>query len=170
MAVHRTVSEEAKLGAVKRFEDLNVWQDARAVTKRVYDVTKRSPFKEDYDLRRQIRDAAISIMSNIAEGFERGSTKEFIQALFIARGSAGEVRSDLYPALDQQYIRQEEFEELRAQCEGVSRQIVALAKYLRGSEYKGDKFREDKAVYEVRGTDSWDSDLEPGILDLNPET
>ena len=135
------------MGTVKRFEDLKIWQAARALANRVYEVTKSRPFGQDRALCRQIRDAAISIMSNIAEGFERGSNKELVQALFIARGSVGEVRSDLYPALDQQYITQADFDDLRGQCESLSRQIAAFIEYLKHAEFKGDKFREDQALY-----------------------
>jgi four helix bundle protein len=137
------------LSTAQRFEDLRVWQNARSLVNRIYDVTKRPPFREDYGLCRQIRDAAVSVMSNIAEGFERGSKNEFTQFLFIARGSAGEVRSDLYSAFDQQYISQSDFDDLLEQYEVLSRQIMSLISYLRGSQYKGDKFREDRAVYEV---------------------
>jgi len=137
------------MATVKRFEDLTVWQSARALVKSIYDATKGRWFSEDKALCWQIRDAVISSMSNIAEGFERGSNKEFIQALFISKGSAGEVRSDLYPALDQGFITQSQFDQLYAQCLGLSRQLMALAAYLRGSSYKGDKFHESRAVYEV---------------------
>ena len=154
--------QEAELARVKRFEDLSVWQSARVLVNRVYEATKGTLFRQDRALCWQIRDAAISAMSNIAEGFERGSNKEFVQALFISKGSAGEVRSDLYPALDQHYITQAQFEALMRECESVSRQIMALIEYLRHAEYKGDKFREDKAVYQVHSsTQSNPDNLEP---------
>jgi len=132
---------------VKRFEDLKVWQDARASVNDIYELTRRRPFKEDRALCWRTRDAAISVMSNIAEGFERGSNKEFIQALFISRGSAGEVRSQLYPALDQQYITGAVFDDRMNRCEALSRQIVALIEYLKHAQFKGDKFREERATY-----------------------
>ena len=142
--------EEPKLGAVKRFEELRVWQNSRELVNRVYEITTGSSCRHDYAFCRQIRDAAVSIMSNIAEGFERGSSKEFVQALFISRGSAGEVRSDLYTALDQGYIAQTTFDDICRQCESLSRQIMALIEYLKGSEFRGDKFREDQAVYQLK--------------------
>jgi four helix bundle protein len=150
------------MATVKRFEDLTVWQSARALVNAIYDATKGRWFGEDKAFCWQIRDAAISAMSNIAEGFERGSNKEFIQALFISKGSAGEVRSDLYPALDQGFITKPQFDALCEQCLGLSRQLMALVAYLRGSSYKGDKFHEAKAVYEVsppEPNEAWTLDL-----------
>jgi four helix bundle protein len=114
----------------KQFEDLKVWQDARALTKDIYDTTKLRDFYRDSDLRRQIRSAAVSTMSNIAEGFERGSRKEFIQFLNIAKGSNGEVRSQLYIALDQDYITPARFEELRDKAVSLSRRIARFIAYL----------------------------------------
>jgi four helix bundle protein len=89
---------------IKKFEDLEIWQLSRQLTGQVYNVTKDSSFSKDIGLVNQIRRASVSIMPNIAEGFERGSNKEFIQFLYIAKGSSGELRSQLYIALDQDYI------------------------------------------------------------------
>src|SRR5438093_13271533 len=97
----------------ERFEDLFVWQEARQVRKEIYAGSKNGPFGRDYEMRGQIRAAALSTMNNIAEGFERGSNKEFAQFLNIAKGSGGEVRSTLYAALDEQYITNAQFEALR---------------------------------------------------------
>ena len=80
---------------IYKFEDMEVWQNARSLTKKIYICSSNGKFSKDFGLRDQIRRASVSIMSNIAEGFERGSNKEFIQFLFIAKGSAGEVRSQL---------------------------------------------------------------------------
>src|SRR5574339_14533 len=102
------------MATAQQFEDLGVWQDARALSKLIYSVTKQREFYRDIDLRRQIRSAAVSTMSNIAEGFERGTRKEFIHFLNIAKGSNGEVRSQLYVALDQEYISEKQFAELKA--------------------------------------------------------
>ena len=88
------------MSTIDKFEDMEVWQNARSITKKTYICSGSGQFSKDYGLRDQIQRAAVSIMSNIAEGFERGSNKEFIQFLFIAKGSAGEVRSQLYVALD----------------------------------------------------------------------
>jgi four helix bundle protein len=89
---------------VKNFEDLEIWKDARLLTRGIYQLTRDSKFSKDFALRDQIRRAAVSIMSNIAEGFERGGNQEFIQFLYVAKASCGEVRSQLYVALDQSYV------------------------------------------------------------------
>jgi four helix bundle protein len=90
------------MATAQQFEDLHVWQDARNLVNQVYQATNLRGFSRDRDLRGQIRRAAVSTMSNIAEGFERGSKREFIQFLTVAKGSNGEVRSQLYVALDLQ--------------------------------------------------------------------
>src|ERR1043166_8669134 len=89
---------------VKNFEDLEIWKSARDLTKEIYRLTSEQRFSKDFRFRDQIRGASISIMSNVAEGFERGGNQEFIQFLYIAKGSCGEVRSQLYIALDQSYV------------------------------------------------------------------
>jgi four helix bundle protein len=98
--------------AVKNFEDLNVWKQARQLTQEVYRLTKTEKFLKDFGLRDQIRRAAISVMSNIAEGFERGGNQEFVQFLYVAKASCGEVRSQLYVALDQGYATANDSEKL----------------------------------------------------------
>jgi four helix bundle protein len=92
-----------------RFEDLQIWQKARELTRQIYDVTSRRAFSRDFGLRDQIRRASVSVMSNIAEGFERGSDAEFGRFLLIAKGSCGEVRSQLYVASDQGYLDEHNF-------------------------------------------------------------
>jgi four helix bundle protein len=118
------------MATVKQFEDLHVWQEARALVREVYKVTKQRAFYRDFALRDQITRAAISSMSNIAEGFERGSRKEFIQFLNIAKGSNGEVRSQLYVALDQQYLQQKTFEVLCEAALALSRRLAKFINYL----------------------------------------
>lgn len=86
--------------AVKQFEDLEVWKEARRLTQIIYRLTKGEKFSKDFALRDQIQRAAVSIMSNIAEGFERGGNQEFIQFLYVAKASCGEVRSQIYVAFD----------------------------------------------------------------------
>ena len=95
---------------IQRFEDLTAWQIARELTNQIYSVTKEESLSRDFVFIDQIRKAALSVMNNISEGFERGSNKDFAKFLFIARGSAGEVRSMLYIALDQNYINVETFD------------------------------------------------------------
>jgi four helix bundle protein len=97
---------------VKTFEDLEVWKGARRLTQEIYRSTAGAKFLKDFALCGQIQRAAISIMSNIAEGFERGGNQEFIQFLYVAKGSCGEVRSQIYVAIDQGYITQKEADEL----------------------------------------------------------
>jgi len=116
---------------VDRFEELKVWQAARDVANAVYKSSSNGAFARDYALRDQIRRAAISIPSNIAEGFSRRSNKEFIQFLFISKGSAAEVQSQLHTALDQGYISQGEFDKIYGQTEVVAKQISRFITYLK---------------------------------------
>ena len=118
------------MATAKQFEDLGVWQDARGLVQQIYAASKQRPFYRDTGLREQIRRAATSSMSNIAEGFERGSRKEFIQFLNIAKGSNGEVRSQLYIALDQEYLTGTEFNTLRDSALSLSRRIAKFIRYL----------------------------------------
>ena len=106
---------------VERFEDLIAWQKARLLTAEIYRVTSQGHFARDFGLRDQICRAAVSVMSNIAEGFERNRAAEFHQFLSIAKASCGEVRSQLYVALDAGYLKQDVFDAMRSQAEEVSR-------------------------------------------------
>ena len=116
---------------IKRFEDLEAWQLSRELTNQIYEITKRESICRDFSFVDQLRKAAISTMNNIAEGFERGSNKDFVKFLFIARGSAGEVRSLLYLGLDQAYLSNSEFEEGRALCIRCCQVIWGLIRSLR---------------------------------------
>ncbi len=120
------------MATARQFEDLHIWQDARVLVQEVYKVTKLRRFRGDFSLRDQITRAATSTMSNIAEGFERGTRKEFIQYLNIAKGSNGEVRSHLYVALDQQYLDQKSFSALKGSAIALSRRIARFITYLSG--------------------------------------
>ena len=119
------------MGAIYRFEDIKAWQLAREIVRNIYRVTQRSDFSKDYGLKDQIRRAAVSIMSNIAEGFERRTDKELVQFLSIAKGSSAEVRSQLYIAVDLGYIPEKDFESLKQDCELASKQIASFMKYLK---------------------------------------
>ena len=113
------------------FEEIISWQKARVLNFEIYSITnKNESFKRDFGLRDQIRRATISISSNIAEGFERQTTKEFIRFLYIAKASAGEVRSQLYLAYDLEYIEKEAFEKLKFKVNEVSKLISGLLTYL----------------------------------------
>jgi four helix bundle protein len=120
------------MATVKQFEDLNVWQNARHLVGAVYTASRTRAFNQDFGLRDQIRRAAVSTMSNIAEGFERGTRKEFVQFLHIAKGSNGEVRSQLQVAADQQYIGENDFTTLRDLSATLSKQLAAFIRYLEG--------------------------------------
>jgi len=116
---------------ITRFEDIEAWQEARKLVKMVYEVINNSPkFRRDFRLVNQIQDAAVSSMSNISEGFSRKGNKEFIQFLFISKSSAAEVQSQLYVALDQGYINQEDFNMVYDQAEVVSKLDSGFIKYL----------------------------------------
>ena len=129
------------MGTFRGFEEIEVWQKARELMKRIYVISGKGEFARDFGLRDQIRRASVSIMSNIAEGYERGGTKEFAQFLSVAKGSVGEVRCQLYVALDQGYIAQSMFDELAERAREVSRMINGLMSYLRKSGMRGTKYR-----------------------------
>jgi len=124
-----------------RFEEIEGWQKARQLTQEIYAISKQGNFAKDFALRDQIRRAAISIMSNIAEGFERDGNKEFVQFLSSAKGSIGEVRTQLYVALDQNYIDQPTFNQLNALAIETAKKIGGLIKYLRRTDIKGLKYK-----------------------------
>jgi four helix bundle protein len=126
---------------INRFEDLEVWQKAMDLVDIIYDFTYKQQFNKDYALKEQIRRAVISIPSNIAEGFERGSNVEFIQFLFIAKGSSGEVRTQLQIALRQQYISKSEFDSAVKTSTGISAMIKSFINYLSKTTIKGEKYR-----------------------------
>lgn len=126
------------------FEDLEVWKAARELTNRIYKITKNAEFSKDYGLRDQIRRAAVSIMSNIAEGYERSGNQEFIQVLAIAKGSCGEVRCQLYVAGDQGYIPPDELKPLIEHCKKISIMLSNFMEHLKGSRFKGTKYKMPK--------------------------
>lgn len=130
--------------SVKYFEDLEVWILSRKLTNKIYNVSNDGRFAKDFGLRDQIRRAAVSIMSNIAEGYERGGNQEFIQFLSIAKASCGEVRSQLYVAMDQNYINKKECEQLIDVFKKLSIMINNFIEYLKGSRYKGTKYKMPK--------------------------
>ena len=134
---------------IERFEDLRVWQEAREIVRIVYRLTGKFPPKERYGLASQIQRAAVSTMSNIAEGFERGTTKEFISFLYVAKGSNGEVRSQAYAALDLGYISQAECDALVQPCEKLSRRLYNFIEYLKRTPFKGPKLRESGPVWTI---------------------
>jgi len=120
---------------IERFEDLEIWQLARELVKDIYKVTSESNFSNDFGLMNQMQRSAVSIMSNIAEGFERKSKKEFVHFLYIAKGSCGELRSQLYISLDLNYINKSEFDIYVELAEKVSRSIAGFTKYLQSFDH-----------------------------------
>ena len=126
---------------MKQFEDLDVWQLARKLTNRIYRLTRRGDFQRDHGLCSQIQRASVSVMSNVAEGFERGGNREFSQYLAIAKGSCGEVRCQLYIACDQGYVSREETEYLVDQHRKLSIMLYKLMEHLKRSPYKGHKYK-----------------------------
>jgi len=121
------------MGKFNSFEEIIAWQKARELNSELYLITSQGDFSKDYGLRDQIRRASISITSNIAEGFERETTKEFIRFLYIAKASSGEFRSQLYLAIDLKYITNNEFERLNFKVSEVSKLISGLIKYLKST-------------------------------------
>lgn len=135
------------MSTIQKFEDLKVWQKAREVNLQIYKLSNKATFSKDFGLRDQIRRASVSVISNIAEGFERNGTKEFSQFLSISKASAAEIRSQLYVAKDLEYISTEEFIEIVNGLTEVSKMISGLMAYLKTTEIKGSKFMEDAAPY-----------------------
>ncbi len=119
---------------IRRFEDIESWKKARLLVKEIYKITRRDLFKSDYSLKDQINRAAVSIMSNIAEGFDSGSNRSFIKYLNISLGSNSEVKSILYVALDQEYITEDIFEDIYQRCDEIKKLITGFKKYLNSSK------------------------------------
>jgi four helix bundle protein len=129
---------------IERFEDLEIWKEARELCSKVFEITSIEPFCRDFKFRDQIRASSGSIMDNIAEGFERGGNKEFIQFLSISKGSCGETRSQSYRAFDYKYIKQDILDELISRTTQLSKKISSLMIYLKKSDFKGPKFYTDE--------------------------
>ncbi len=128
------------MATISRFEDLDIWRKSREYNKKVYAITLYDPFSKDYRFKDQIRAAFGSIMDNIAEGFERDGNNEFILFLGYAKGSAGEVRSQLYRACDCKYITEDECAILVGEVLELSKSISGFINCLKNSELKGRKF------------------------------
>ena len=133
---------------ITRFEEIEAWQTARELTKLIYSLTDESKFSRDFGLKDQIRRASVSVMSNIAEGFEFQTQQQFIKYLAIAKASAGEVRSQLYVSRDLEYISQEQFTKVFGMAEKASRQIARFISYLE-SHAQSRSIREDSSEYDV---------------------
>ena len=129
------------MGTIRQFEDIIAWQNARELVKEVYLATSEGQFVKDYGLKDQIRRSAVSVISNIAEGFERNGDKEFIQYLYYAKGSVGEFRTQLYVASDLNYLTEETFQKLWNMATRTGELISGLIRYLKKSGLKGTKYK-----------------------------
>jgi four helix bundle protein len=146
----------------ERFEDLIAWQKARVLTKNIYRVCRDGGFAKDFGLSNQIQRAAVSIMSNIAEGFERGGRGEFHQFLSIAKASCAELRSQLYVAVDNNYVSRESFDDLMTLAEEVGRIVGGLRSAV-------DKQRKARTEEKASRTEKRDLSLSPQHSVLGPE-
>ena len=129
------------MAVVKDFEELAIFQKARELSKKIYMVTQRDDFKRDHRFVQQIHASSGSIMDNIAEGFERGGNKEFVNFLYIAKGSCGEARSQLIRAKDIGYLSREEYDTLYTECRKLSASIMNFIKEIKSSEMSGAKYK-----------------------------
>jgi four helix bundle protein len=136
------------MATIERFEDLDVWKTARTLTNRVYEHTRQEPFSKDFGLRDQIQRASVSVMSNIAEGFESRTQSIFVDYLGHARASAGEVRAQLYVAHDQSYLSDAEFETTYDLADKASRQLFRLIQYLK-SKPNASRVQERGVEYQI---------------------
>jgi four helix bundle protein len=131
------------MATIERFEDLEVWKKARELCKLIHIYTEHDRFSRDFKLVGQIKGSSGSVMDNIAEGFERGGNKEFSQFIWISKGSCGETRSQLYRALDNEYINESEFEVAYNLAMEISKMSKNFINYLKSSDIKGTKFKKD---------------------------
>ena len=130
------------MSTITKFEDILSWQEARKLNLLVGNLIDNDRFRNNFRLISQIEGSAGSIMDNIAEGFERGGNKEFMQFLFIAKGSCGELRSQLYRAIDRKYITGEEFKNISERALNISSLIQKLINYIHKSDLKGSKYKD----------------------------
>ena len=129
------------MATIKKFEDLEIWQEARRLSNEIISLTKSTELNTDYKLRDQIKSSSGSVMGNIAEGFERDGNIEFRQFLSIAKGSAGETRSQLYRVFDSGYISEEKLNNLKNEYEQLNKRIASFIFYLNKKNFKGTKFK-----------------------------
>jgi four helix bundle protein len=135
------------MATVTKFEELEAWQLARELATEIFEAFSNSEsFSRDYKLKDQINGSSGSVMDNIAEGFERGGRNEFINFLTYSKGSAGEVKSQLYRALDRKYIMQEQFDRLYEKTDLIGKKTGSFINYLNSSEHKGNKFKNRKSL------------------------
>ncbi len=126
---------------VSRFEDLIGWQKSRTLFKVTHEITSKPPLLKDFPLRNQMRRSSLSVMSNIAEGFDRGGDKEFVQFLFYAKGSCSELRSQLHAAKDIGYLSQDDYDNIWELAEETSKILQGLIKAIKKRDETGHKFK-----------------------------
>jgi four helix bundle protein len=129
------------MATITNFEDLEIWQLARTICRKIFAITRLKEFSRDFELVNQINSSSGSIMDNIAEGFEREGNKELFQFLTISKGSCGECRSQLYRASDRKYISENEFSDIFKDLKEESIKIKRFTEYLKGSDYKGNRYK-----------------------------
>jgi len=129
------------MATINKFEDLEIWIEAKRLAKAIHTIALETELKNDFRLKDQVKASSGSVMDNIAEGFERDGNMEFRQFLSIAKGSAGETRSQLYRILDYGYINQAQFDELKNDYEKLSGKIKNFINYLNKKDFKGNKFQ-----------------------------
>ncbi|MFV8377500.1 four helix bundle protein [Flavobacterium sp. LB3R33] len=129
------------MATINRFEDLEIWQEARRLAKEIHLIAIETDLKSDFRFKEQIKSSSGSVMDNIAEGFERDGNLEFRQFLSIAKGSSGETRSQLYRIFDFGYINEPKFELLKKDYENLSGKIKNFITYLNKKDFKGNKFQ-----------------------------
>ena len=129
------------MATITKFEDLEIWQEARKLAKEVFILSKETDLKTDFRFKEQIKASSGSVMDNIAEGFERNGNLEFRQFLSVAKGSAGETRSQIYRLYDCEYISEEQFKDLKNKYENLSGKIKNFITYLNKKDFKGNKFQ-----------------------------
>ena len=129
------------MATITKFEYLEIWQKARELNIKISPLLEKLSDVKSYKLKDQLDGSAGSVMDNIAEGFERDGNMEFRQFLAISKGSLGEARSQLYRALDRNFIEREEFEKLQEECKLLAGQIAGFISYLNKTEFKGNKFK-----------------------------
>jgi four helix bundle protein len=134
------------MATIKKFEDLEVWQKARLLENKIFELMQTERLSKDFELKNQMNKSAGSVMDNIAEGFGRGSRNEFIQFLTISRGSLTELQSQLYRCLDRKYLSNDDFTNYYSITEEVAKMLSTFIAYLNKSTMQGNKFKERIAI------------------------